>query len=164
MARFVAGRRRGAVRRRCYSEIAPQQNRDYARSFPPISSGGRLGKEAPWRGVPPAAATPPIPLMLRFRYTCERHQRIFVAAARRGGCRDFTQMDGIRRRMLAWMSARFPTLVFEHFTEESCLGCKLEANGIPLAEVEPAIVELAQEFAPAEAEPGPSPPRRRSTR
>jgi hypothetical protein len=89
--------------------------------------------------------------MLRFRYTCARHQRDFVAATQRAGCFNLSHIDQIRRRVLAWMSARFPRLVFEHFSEESCLGCKLEASGIPLTEVQSVIMELAEEFALKEA-------------
>jgi hypothetical protein len=89
--------------------------------------------------------------MLRFRYTCRSHQRMFIAAAERGGCFDRSQMDDIRRRTLAWLSMRFPKLVLDHFNEESCLGCKLEANGIALAEVENVITELARAVAPIEA-------------
>jgi hypothetical protein len=66
--------------------------------------------------------------MLQFRYTCARHQQMFIEAATRAGCSDPAEMDDIRRRLLAWLSARYPRLVLEHFHEETCLGCELEAR------------------------------------
>lgn len=89
--------------------------------------------------------------MLRFRYTCLRHQEAFVAAAHRGGCRELEKMDDIRRKTLAWLSARFPRLVLEHFNEESCMACKLEANGFDLGELERAITAFAREMVPERA-------------
>jgi hypothetical protein len=68
--------------------------------------------------------------MLRFRYTCPRHQQVFIEAAKRGGCHDLAKMDEVRRKTLAWLSFRFPRMVLDHFNEESCLGCKLEASGM----------------------------------
>jgi hypothetical protein len=66
--------------------------------------------------------------MLRFRYTCARHQQMFIEAATRAGCSDPAEMDDIRRRLLAWLSARYPRMVLEHFHERTCLGCELEAR------------------------------------
>jgi hypothetical protein len=66
--------------------------------------------------------------MLQFRYTCERHQQVFIDAVKRAGCSDPAEMDDIRRRLLAWLSARYPRMVLEHFQEATCLGCELEAR------------------------------------
>jgi hypothetical protein len=85
--------------------------------------------------------------MLSFRYTCARHQRVFIEAAKRGGCYDLTKMDEVRRRTLAWLSVRFPRMVLDHFNEDSCLGCKLDACGMGTAEVESVITELSKSFA-----------------
>ncbi|MGO8917988.1 MAG: hypothetical protein ACLQJR_18960 [Stellaceae bacterium] len=83
--------------------------------------------------------------MLTFRYTCPRHQQVFIEAAKRGGCYDLQTMDEIRRKTLAWLSNKFPRAVLDHFNEESCLGCKLEANGVDSSDVERVISELAKE-------------------
>jgi hypothetical protein len=84
--------------------------------------------------------------MLRFRLTCAPHRQAFIEAACRGGCCDPEKMDEIRRRMLAWLSARFPRLVLDHFNEESCIACKLAANGFDLREIERVITEMAMGF------------------
>jgi hypothetical protein len=55
-------------------------------------------------------------------------------------------MDEIRQKTLACLSTTFPRAVLDHFNEESCLGCKLEANGIDMAEVERLVTKLAQEL------------------
>ncbi|HZB90519.1 MAG TPA: hypothetical protein VE397_03695 [Stellaceae bacterium] len=91
--------------------------------------------------------------MLHFRYTCRRHQRDFVEIARRGGCHDPAEIDEIRRKTLAWLSTRFPRMVLDHFNEESCLGCKLDANGVELKEVERAILEFSRRLAAREPIP-----------
>jgi len=74
--------------------------------------------------------------MLQFRYTCARHQQMFIEAATRAGCRDPAEMDDIRRRLLAWLSARYPRMVLEHFHEGTCLGCELEARFGDASELE----------------------------
>jgi hypothetical protein len=81
--------------------------------------------------------------MLQFRYTCPRHQLVFIEASKRGGCFDLEQMDEVRRKTLAWLSVRFPRMVLDHFNEGSCLGCKLESNGVGVEGVERAITELS---------------------
>jgi hypothetical protein len=53
---------------------------------------------------------------------------MFIEAATRAGCSDLAEMDDIRRRLLAWLSARYPRMVLEHFHEGTCLGCELEAR------------------------------------
>jgi hypothetical protein len=88
--------------------------------------------------------------MLHFRHTCSRHQQAFVEAAQRGGCDDFAKMEIVRRKMLAWLSAKFPRMVLDHFNEESCLGCKLEATHVDLKEIERVFGELAKGLAPNE--------------
>ena len=85
--------------------------------------------------------------MLRFRYTCARHQREFILASKRGGCSDPDQMDEIRRKTLAWLSTKFPRLVLDHFNDNSCLGCKLEANAVGTKETGLFITELDQTYA-----------------
>lgn len=82
--------------------------------------------------------------MLNFRFTCEKHKQVFIAAAKRGGCHDPARMDEIRRKTLAWLSQRYPRAVLDHFNEESCIACKLEANGIDIGEVEQVVTELAR--------------------
>jgi hypothetical protein len=77
--------------------------------------------------------------MLQFRYTCERHQQMFIDAVTRAGCSDPAEMDDIRRRLLAWLSARYPRMVLEHFQEGTCLGCELEARFGDARELERAL-------------------------
>ncbi len=56
-------------------------------------------------------------------------------------------MEEVRRKTLAWLSTRFPRAVLEHFNEEICLGCKLEANCVDVSELERVIVELLRSVA-----------------
>jgi hypothetical protein len=85
--------------------------------------------------------------MLKFHYTCPRHQRAFIEAAKRGGCHDLEKMDEIGRKTLAWLSVRFPRMVLDHFNEDLCLGCMLEASSKGTTEVEDVITELSKSFA-----------------
>jgi hypothetical protein len=94
------------------------------------------------RGTAPAA-----PIMLIFRYVCPHHRRIFIDAAKRGGCYDAESMDEVRRKALAWLSTKFPRAVLDHFNEETCLGCKLEANCLDVGELEDIVVELSKAVA-----------------
>ena len=82
--------------------------------------------------------------MREFRPTCLRHEKQFVAAVRRGGCDDPAKVDALRQKTLAWLAARFPRMVLDHFNEKSCLGCALEANGVDAAEIERVITDLAR--------------------
>ncbi|HWG79255.1 MAG TPA: hypothetical protein VN681_05740 [Stellaceae bacterium] len=66
--------------------------------------------------------------MAQFRYTCARHRQMFIETVTRAGCTDPAEMDDLRRRLLAWLSARYPRMVLEHFEEATCLGCELEAR------------------------------------
>jgi hypothetical protein len=88
--------------------------------------------------------------MLHFRYTCALHQRMFIDAVKHGGCHDPAKMDEVRRKTLAWLSLRFPRMVLDHFNESSCLGCKLERNGVGLEEVGRVITRLAMSAVSAE--------------
>ncbi len=92
-----------------------------------------------------------MPLMLHFRHTCSRHQQAFIESAKRGGCRDPADIEVVRRKTLAWLSAKFPRMVLDHYNEETCLGCKLEANHVDLKVIERVIIELANGLAPKEA-------------
>jgi hypothetical protein len=85
--------------------------------------------------------------MLQFRHTCARHQRVFIEAAKRGGCSDLEKMNEVKRKTLAWLSLRFPRIVLDHYNENSCLGCKLEAGGLGTAEAEDIITEISKSFA-----------------
>ena len=82
--------------------------------------------------------------MLKFRYTCPRHQQRFIATLRDVGCCDPAVMDDIRRQMLAWLSRRYPRAVHDHFADESCLGCVLEAGCADMDEVWHTIAELGR--------------------
>ena len=85
--------------------------------------------------------------MLQFRYTCVRHQQMFMDAATQAGCSDPAELDELRRRVLAWLSARYPRMVLEHFHEGTCLGCELEArfgDASELARLRGVIEELVR--------------------
>jgi hypothetical protein len=90
--------------------------------------------------------------MLHFRHTCSRHQQAFIESAMRGGCLDPAEMEVLRRKTLAWLSAKFPRLVLDHYNEETCLGCKLEAYRVDLKVIERVIIELAKGRAPNEVQ------------
>jgi hypothetical protein len=79
-----------------------------------------------------------------FQYTCHRHRDMFLELIRRGGVCDPMRVEELRRKMLAWLSARFPRLVLDHFNEGACLGCKLEASALDTTEVERALMDLAR--------------------
>jgi hypothetical protein len=81
--------------------------------------------------------------MLAFRYTCQRHQRIFVNVLTRQGCTDPVKMDEIRRRILAWLSAKCPRAVLDHFNEECCVACLLETDFVDMNEIYAKLGEMA---------------------
>jgi hypothetical protein len=83
-------------------------------------------------------------LMLQFRYTCARHRRMFIEAVTRDGCTDPGEMDDIRRRLLAWLSARYPTMVLEHFEQATCLGCELETRFGASGEIDRVLAALEE--------------------
>ncbi len=53
--------------------------------------------------------------MLTFHHACSHHLRMFIEAAKRGGCYDPEKMDEVRRKTLSWLSARFPRTALDHF-------------------------------------------------
>lgn len=55
-----------------------------------------------------------------------------------------TSLDELRKRTLAWLSREYPSAVLEHFNEQSCLACKLEAAYGDLGDVVRGIIELAK--------------------
>lgn len=85
--------------------------------------------------------------MLTFRYTCSRHQQMFIEAAKRGGCFDAEKLDEVRRKTRVWLSAKFPRAVLDHSNGRSCLGCLLEATYGDISEIERVIADLAQALA-----------------
>lgn len=82
---------------------------------------------------------------LKFRHTCRRHQQMFVEAVERAGCSEPAEMDDVTRRLLAWFSAHYPRLTFDHIRQGNCLGCEIEARFGSLSEVGRAIRELLNE-------------------
>ncbi len=80
--------------------------------------------------------------MLKFSYTCPRHQRGFVAAVKRAGCSDPAKMEEVRRRLQAWFSQHYPRLMLDHFSEGTCLGCEIERLG-DIGRIDRAVRELA---------------------
>jgi hypothetical protein len=88
--------------------------------------------------------------MLSLPYACPRHREAFIEAAKRGGCRDLSKMDEIRRKVLAWLSAKYPRAVLDHYNEKSCLACKLEASGFDMSRVRRAVIEMSKSLAPDE--------------
>jgi hypothetical protein len=100
-------------------------------SAPPLRAGSHEGSN--WERM---SAMPD------FQYTCVRHRELFFDLVSRGGGCDPARLDDVRRKMLAWLSARFPRMVLDHFNERSCLGCKLEASALDTTEVERAMAEL----------------------
>ncbi len=84
------------------------------------------------------------PPMLNFRYTCQRHQQRFIAILHGVGCCDPAVMDDVRRQMLAWLSRKYPRAVHDHFADETCLGCVLEADCADMEEVYRTVAELGR--------------------
>ncbi len=114
-------------------------------------TGERHGRRAQGETHVPASAmgrglrTGP-PVMLRFRFTCKRHQRAFIDAVQSAGCFDPAQMDEVRRRMLAWFSRHYPSMVLDHFRDQTCLGCEFEAHFQNVGEALEAVKGLAKEL------------------
>lgn len=82
--------------------------------------------------------------MLEFRYACLRHQQMFIATVEREGCRDPDQMEQVRRRMFAWLSEKFPSMVLDHFNAAACLGCAIENAHIDTTEMYKTIRDIAR--------------------
>ncbi len=80
--------------------------------------------------------------MVRFQYTCLRHQQWFIDVVTRAGCSDPAKMEDVRRQMRAWFSRRYPRLMLDHFRLGSCLGCDTETLFGNLNEIAQAIREL----------------------
>ncbi len=95
---------------------------------------------------------------LGFRFTCPRHQRVFIETVQSAGCFDPTQMDEVRRRVLAWFSRHYPSLVLDHFRDETCLGCEFEARFQNVREVLGAVKALTTELLGRAVDPGASQP------
>ncbi len=81
--------------------------------------------------------------MLKFSYTCPRHQRKFVAAVKRAGCSNAAKMEEVRQRLQGWFAQHYPQLMLDHFREGTCLGCDIEALGGDLGQIDRAVLELA---------------------
>jgi hypothetical protein len=84
--------------------------------------------------------------MEKFRFTCARHEQRFRDLVARAGCTDPAKREELGRKTLAWISTRYPRHVLDHFNEGSCLGCKLEAAHVDLAEIERRITDLAKKI------------------
>jgi hypothetical protein len=85
--------------------------------------------------------------MVRFRYTCPRHQALFLEALREEGCTDPAKMDEARRMVLSWLSEKYPRIVFEHFARESCIGCDFEAARLGLDDIAERLRQVARKLA-----------------
>lgn len=70
---------------------------------------------------------------------------MFVKAVADAGCSDPAKMDDVRRRLLAWFSQRYPSLMLDHFRVGTCLGCEIEARFGDLSEIGLAIRDLVNE-------------------
>jgi hypothetical protein len=49
------------------------------------------------------------------------------------------RMEQIRRRLLAWLSEKYPRLVLEQFNAEACIGCAIEKAHIDTGDMRDAI-------------------------
>ncbi len=85
--------------------------------------------------------------MLSLPYACPRHKQAFIEAAKRGGCHDPAKMDEVRRKVLAWLSAKYPRAVLDHYNEKTCLACKLEASRFDMGDVRRAVIEMSKSLA-----------------
>ena len=85
--------------------------------------------------------------MLGFKYACQKHQQMFVDAVTREGCCDPEEMEKVRRRFLAWLSEKYPRLVFDQFNKGTCLGCAVEEAHIDTRPIYDAIRRIVHEFA-----------------
>lgn len=115
-------------------------------SCPVKKALGEVARDAAALGEARYHGTRPSPVMLRFRFTCGRHQQAFIKTVQAVGCRDPAQMDEVRRRLLAWFSERYPRLVLDHFAQGTCLGCEIEARFGHADEVRRAVEDLARDL------------------
>ena len=84
--------------------------------------------------------------MLKFRFTCPRHQALFIEILRQEDCGDPVKMDEARRMLLSWLSEKYPLLVLEHFAHARCIACEFEAAGLSLDDVVARLRDLAREL------------------
>jgi len=82
-------------------------------------------------------------VVLKFKYTCARHQALFIEAAAKAGITDPAQLELLRKRLLAWLSNEYPRMVLDHYARASCIACDLEAAGIGLGDMRRALDRLA---------------------
>jgi hypothetical protein len=85
--------------------------------------------------------------MLGFRYVCQRHQQLFADTVAREGCCDPEKMEKARRRLLAWLSEKFPRLVLDQFNNEACLGCAIEKARLDTRPIYDAVRQIVREIA-----------------
>jgi hypothetical protein len=85
--------------------------------------------------------------MLGFRYVCERHQQLFADTVVREGCSDPERMEKARRRLLAWLSEKYPRLVLDQFNNEACLGCAIERARLDTRPIHDAVRQIVREIA-----------------
>jgi hypothetical protein len=81
---------------------------------------------------------------LNWRFTCERHQQLFISALECAGVGTAAEMETIRRHFSAWLAEQYPHTFIHHMNAERCIGCDLEAAHINLWAMLPKILELAQ--------------------
>ena len=81
---------------------------------------------------------------LRWRFTCERHQRLFIWAMERGGLVDAADMEWVRRHFSVWLAEQYPRIFIDHMNGERCIGCDLEDAHIDLSTLFPKVLELAR--------------------
>jgi hypothetical protein len=84
---------------------------------------------------------------LHWRFTCERHQQLFIWALQRGGLAAAEDMERVRRHFSVWLAEQYPRLFIDHMNAERCIGCDLEAAHIDLSTLFPKILELARKKA-----------------
>lgn len=81
---------------------------------------------------------------LNWRFTCERHQQLFIWAMRCGGAATAQDMELIRRHFSVWLAEQYPRIFIHHMNAERCIGCDLESEHINLSTLLPKILELAR--------------------
>ena len=89
--------------------------------------------------------------MRGLRYACQRHRELFFEILKRHGALDEDEIEVVRLRLLAWLSANYPAMVLDHFNRKACLGCGLESACVDLSPMREAIRHsvLADGGAPA---------------
>ncbi len=85
--------------------------------------------------------------MSGFRYVCQKHQQLFVDTVARAGCSDPEEMEKARRRLLAWLSEKYPRLVLEQFNNEACLGCAIEKGHLDTRPIYDAVRQIVRGLA-----------------